>query len=364
MYKNFWIIFLLLGPYSAFPCPSSFTGPLSKIHYRHSVDNERSLLARGFPSYYVNRFDESVQLVKLKQGWIKKEADPEITHIPYFARKIPAHIKETRKGIMNSELQDFEKHARLRALKDLEREASLAKRTSKVTSTWWNIFNIRLIALVTFPIESAFNLGLSLTQIQDYQVVYRRLQETKGAFNIFNNPYIQMMEAFPHIVLVPAIGEIGPMAFNQTMSEHIHFIGVSGVDVEVDGKMLTPQDYFRHDGEHAESIEAYLKKQDSGFHARFKRRKASLPTVERIQQELAYYLLLRERGILRGSNTAVFQRNFNRMLRYNHIINLLPADIRNGQYEDKEEYKQVLQEYFRDMESNYNALSQEIRTVN
>ena len=346
MYKYFWIVFLLLGSYSAIPCPSSFSRPLSKTHHGRSVGNERTLLKQGFPRDHINRFDEAVQMVGLKQDWIKKGADPKINHIPYFARKIPTHIKEIKSGIINSKLSDFEKHTRLRTLKALEKEASLAKRNSEVTSTWWNIFNIRLIALVTFPIESAFNLGLSLAQIQDYQVVYRRLQEKKDTFPIFNSPYVQMMEEFPHVVLVPTIGKIGHMAFNQTMSESIHFMGVSGTDVKVDGKTLTPQNLFRHDGEHATSIEDYLKKQDPVFHVRFKIRIASLSTEERTQQELAYYLLLRERGPIIGNDDVIFQRNLTRMFRRDHIINLLPADIRNRKYAHEEEYKQVLQEIF------------------
>ena len=358
MYKYFWIFFVLLHSYESYSvsCLSVFSP--SDIFVAR-VRTERNLEKQGFSSHYTNQFGEAVRLVELKRRWIKKGADPKNTHIPYFAQKIDAHIEEIRKGIKASSLSDVEKSSRLETLMVLEREASSKKRASKVTYYWWNIFNIRLIALVESSVESAFDLGLSLSQLEDYQIVYERLQELKDKFNV----YVQMMESFPNIVLVPTIGEIGLMAFNQTMSESIHFIGVSGRAVYVDGKRLTPEDYFKHDVEHVQAIEEYLQVQDlSFFHLQFKERIRYLAFKQREQQELAYFLLLRERDAmnLQSYDYSIFQRSFGRMLRQEDIINFLPASIRNRQSADKEEYKKVLKEYFDDMIRGYNAISQVI----
>lgn len=366
MYKYYWIILFLISSYRSYstPCPVGFTRPPSEKRNVQLIDIESGLLTQGFSKYYTNRFNEAIRLVSLKKHWKKLKVDPKRKHLPYFAQKVDAHIQEIQRGIEISELPMLEKRARLRVLKALKREAHLAKRTYKVTYNWWNIFNVRLIALVTTSIEEAFTLGLSLDQIQNHQEVYKRVKEKRDSLHAFKTPYVQMLEEFPNIVLVPSISEVGPMAFNQTMSESIHFMGVSGADERVDGKILSPQDYFRHDGEHAGFIEEYLKTQDLSVHSQFKFKIRDLPKESWEQQEFAYYLLLRERGILRSDDNGIFQRNLSRFLRNSHDINLLPEVIRNRQYTDREEYEQVLREYFDDMESNYNAISQEIRNSN
>ena len=366
MYKYFWAV-LLLGSFESYsnppPCAVSFG---KRVSLSGSVleGGETRLRARGFSKYYTSAFDEAVWLVELQKRWKKAKADPEKTHIPFFAERVNSHIGHIGKSIKDSNLPEFEKYKKLRTLKALRNEADFRRKSKEVTASWWNIFNIRLIALVTFPVESAFHLGLSQDQLQSYHTVYSRLQELRESFPAFNGPYIQMLEKFPDVVLVPSINEAGPMAFNQTMSESIHFVGVSGADVRADGKTLSPQDYFKHDIEHIASIEEYLQTQDLSFHSQFKLNLEDLFTTDRERQELAYFLLLREREFITNNDSPVFQRNLIRFLRGDHDINLLPFSLRNRQYKDREEYHRVLQEYFKDMEDSYNSMAQEIRSSN
>ena len=363
LYRYFWIPFLLFNVYSAYavPCAGVFS-PLKRV-LSASADTEKNLLRRGFSQYYVNYVDTAVHLVKLKKRWMKKK-NPEDMHIPYFAWNIEAHIAEIRKGIKASSLSDVEKSSRLEALKALEKEAFFKKKIHKMTYMWWNIFNIRLITLTADSVESAFNLGLSLNQVQNEQEVYRVLKEKKDS-SAFNGPYVQMLEKFPNIVLIPVVGDIGPMAFNQVMSESIHFVGVSGTEAKVDGKKLSPQDYVRHDVEHANSIEEYLKTEDLSFHSQFKRKIKDLPQEVREQQELAYFLLLHERGsVLQGSDRAVFDRNFHVFASNPIDTRLLPHTLSAVYVQDRKKYKELLREYFDQMNRHYTALFQEIRNSN
>lgn len=367
MYKYFWIIFILFISFEGYtaPCPSSFRAGSDSAEIsntEHLIDTEKNLMAKGFSKEYTDQFDESLQLVELKKHWKKIKADPEKSHLPYFADKIDAHIYEIKKGIQASQLSKSEKQARLKVLEILQKEAHLAKTNNQVTYNWWNIFNIRLIALVISPIESAFELGLSLNHIKDHQEVYRRVKEG-GNYHI--EIYTEMMNSFPNIMLVPAIGEIGLMAFNQTMAESVHFIGVSGVNRSVDGKKLTPQQYFRHDVEHANSIEEYLKTEDLLFYSQFKRKIKDLPQEIREQQEFAYFLLLHERGgIIKGNDYDIFERNFHGFA-FNHPdIRLLPRTLSAVYVRDRKKYKELLREYFDQMNRYYTALSQDIRNSN
>ncbi len=366
MYKSFWIILLLLNSFKSYsiPCPTSFDGGGFVESDTKLIDTESSLLAQGFSKRYVDRFNEAIRLIGLKKHWQKIQADPDIKHLPYFAQKVDAHIQEIQRGIETSELPVLEKRARLRVLKALKREAHIAKKIYKVTYNWWHIFNVRLIALVTTPIEEAFYLGLSLDQINSHQVVYRRVQEKRGSLHAFRGPYVQMMEKFPSIVLSPTVGDIGIMAFNQTVGERVHFLGVSGTHLDVDGGKLSPPEVYQHDIEHADSIEEYLQNQDLSFHAQFKIKIQRFIVDFREPQELAYYLLTRERGNLKADDNAIFEKSLGRMLDRHYLVYLLPEVIRNREYESRKEAKEVLQMYFRDIESNYNAISQEIRNSN
>ncbi len=362
MCRYFWIILLLSSSRSfSAPCAMAF-GRFNPVKFdrRSLTDAEETLLARGFSRYYTNFFDSAVWIVELQKRWKKIKANPETTHIPYFAQQVNSHIKHIRKSINNSDLPDFEKYGKLRTLKVLEREAFSARKNHKVTSTWWNIFNIRLIALTTSPVESAFSLELSRDQLKSYQTVYKRLQEMRDS--IVLGPYVQLMEKFPDAVLAPSISQVGPMAFNQTMSENIHFIGVSGTNVKVDGKVLSPQDYFKHDVEHTLSIEEYFTKQNPSFYSQLRREISSLPKDKREQLEFAYFLLLRERGpMIKSKDEIVFQRNLDRFLRDVLDWSLLPESIRNRNYKDREEYERVLTEYFKNMKNRYNSIVQKAR---
>ena len=363
LYRYFWLLFLLFNVCSAYavPCAGVFTPP--KIVLSSSAVTETNLLKRGFPNYYVNYFDTAVHLVKLKERWMKKKK-PEDMHIPYFARSIEAHIAEVQKGIKASSLSDAEKSSRLKTLKALEKEAFFKKKIRKVTHKWWNIFNIRLIALTVDSVQSAFNLGLSLDQVQNEQEVYRVLQEKKD-LNDFNGPYAHLLEKFPNIVLIPTVEDVGVMAFNQAMSESIHFIGVSGKGAAVDGKKLSPQDYVKHDVEHAHSIEEYLKTEDLSFHSRFKSEIKDFSQEIRQQQELAYFLLLHERGIIvQGNDQAVFERNFHRFTLNSLDIRLLPNNLSVVYMQDRKRYEELLREYFSQMSRRYENLSQAVRNSN
>lgn len=360
MYKSFCIIFILFSSAYAVPCPFLFSRS-------RSVDNERNLIKKGFPETYISNFDTATQLIKSRQLWIKKNAQPEEKHISYFAQQIDAHIEEFRKGINNLDLPDAEKHKRLRTLKALKNEAYFIRRTYKVTSTWWNLFNIRLIALVTPSVESTFNLGLSLEQLLDYEIVYKRLKETSKTVNLLGiHSYFEVLEKFPDIVLVPIVGDVGPMAFNQVAGEGIYFLRVSSVSVEMGLKNLDPQIYFGYEVQRITSVEKYLshlRKKSPFFYSQFKLRIKTLPTEQRQQQELAYYLLMFERGSMSGSDESIFQRNFYRMLRSTDFSNLLPSVMGGMQIADSAS-EDMLREYFDGMITNYNALSQTLSMVN
>ena len=359
MYKYVWIVFILLSSYKSYAatCEDVMGGSLDKMNsIRTSMNIEQNLLAQGFSKNYTNQFDTAFQMVELRKHWIEKKADPENTHIPYFSQEVPSHIEMVRKEIEASTLTNDEKYERLRILKKLEDEAYFMRKTYKVNSTWWNIFNIRLMALTVPVVPSAFNLGFSQSEITDYKIVYERLQETKDLVGIFGARYVEMMNRFPEIVLVPVIGDVGLMAFNQTAGENVHFLRISSTE---NGKMLTSQTRLRYDLQRAASMEEFFKSEDLSFHSWFKQRMQNLPQKEREQQEFAYYILMFERGNMRGDDNDIFERNFHRMKKPStDLINMLPPDVRDREYQNQEAYTQALHKFFNDISNHYNTSSQ------
>ena len=122
------------------------------------------------------------------------------------------------------------------------------------------------MALTAPDIPSAFNLGLSQYDLLNHRTVYERLEETQDLIGTFGAEYMQMMNKFPDIVLVPIVGNVGLMAFNQTVGENVHFLRISNADT-ADGGELTPQILFRYDLQRVASMENYLETQDSSFHS-------------------------------------------------------------------------------------------------
>ena len=101
---------------------------------------EVSLQKKGYSSFWIRGLDKAYEWLAVRELFIKLRINPRVTHINYFADKIPEHIQYIREGITHLPY----KLERQRALEHLEKEAEKAIDKGKVTYKWWIEFNYAL----------------------------------------------------------------------------------------------------------------------------------------------------------------------------------------------------------------------------
>lgn len=265
-------------------CESSFTEksvhPVKKrLHSSELLLPEKSreeeaLQSQGYNSFWTRGLNEANEWLALKEQFTKLRVDPQVTHIDYFADKIPMHIEYIKKGI----LSQSQKNERLKALELLEKEAEKAVQEQKVTYNWWIHFNYSLSKVLSPS--------------------YHEILNSKPLMNEEPSVVINdLIHLFPEKILIPTTkGGLGIIAFNRVHPLNIHPIGLVKTEKKTHNRMISPQGFFLHDIGHANrnshsthSHTAYKK-----FHQFLIERIQDLPVEKRKNIELMYFVLTHE----------------------------------------------------------------------
>ncbi len=232
---------------------------------------KQSDLPSEYDAIYAKGWREINELVEVGKSLKRLEINPNKTHIDYFAGQIGRHVNYMREGILSrKDISDEQKQEYLAKLEALESEGQLMVRKKEVTYSWWLQFNRDLARISeTFPWSSGRRWGVE--------------------------------SHFPSFIVLPTIageGQIGIMAMNRAFPEGIYPIGLTNKIRKVDGRTMTPRDFYEHDMLHAEvnSGLSYYTGDIRLFHSRFVKLVENLPVEKRKNVELAYFVLLHETG--------------------------------------------------------------------
>ena len=108
----------------------SFTKEV-EINIPEKTQEEKELEAQGFSAAYRRGIDEVNEWIAVREQIIKSKADPYLTHIDYFAKKMREHINYIEEGITTSsqlrKLNRLKKYARKADRKKTSYLLSMAK---------------------------------------------------------------------------------------------------------------------------------------------------------------------------------------------------------------------------------------------
>ena len=232
---------------------------------------EETLEARGYSSFWFRGLNEVNEWLAIKEQFIKLRVNPRITHIDYFADKIPDHIEHIRRGItFQSQFQS----GRLKALEHLKKKAEKAINEKSVTYKWWIEFNYAL-SIVLSPI-------------------YYKILDPEAFSHEKMNTLINL---FPENILIPTTkGELGIITVNKVYSQGIYPVGLVKVDRKIHNSTLSPQGFFLHDIGHVRRHNNVLHSSEAHrrFHNFLMKRIQHLPAERRKSIELIYFILTHE----------------------------------------------------------------------
>ena len=193
----------------------------------------------GFSLLYYTGVDQAREFRRVRKYLLEIKADPEKTHIPYFADQINKTIIGFEKGFkyQNQHKLMYEEHLKL--LEDYKKEAYQRMRDLNVTYIWWADFNYKLSTLGN-PLRryDAEKRGFA-----NFITTQERPDPPK------NSDFESAKDLFPKEVMFFTIGPVGIMAFNR-IGKGSHFISVSGKDMTADGIDTTSAGFFHHDVVH------------------------------------------------------------------------------------------------------------------
>ena len=238
---------------------------------------EPVLKAQGFKPIYYRGVDQAREFNEVANYLRAIQADPEKTHIPYFAGQVEKTIADFEKGLRqhNQDKPEFLAE-RLKILEVLKGEARKRVADQTVTYDWWAVFNLRLSIVassrfdvirsinqtrirdkskdtaerVKAGIKIAYNREYSTNPVKTHEDMQELLSYAKGNRLshdfFFMNTFTSRQEKFSEEIMFFTTDELGIMAFNK-LEDHSHFVGVSGSPLIVDGLKKDSVDYFIHD---------------------------------------------------------------------------------------------------------------------
>ena len=254
---------------------------------------EAELKEKGFGPAWTRGLDKLNEWVAVRRQLQDLRANPRTTHIPYFADQISTHLDFAKEGLGSSISQQNKAD-----LANLVKEAEKAILEEKVTYEWWLNFNYQISTLLSdrLPVFSLTTSSL-----------------VKARF----------ISLFPLQMGVPTIyGEIGIITLNRAQSEGIYPLGIISQSKEVDGYLLSPNEFISHDITHmAEGF--MLNNQQYSIGHRLKHKKMldlieNGPTEQRKQAELVYFSLTHERVVKAGD---ILFENQSREKKLNRMAN-------------------------------------------
>ena len=190
---------------------------------------EPVLKVQGFKPTYYKGVDQAREFNEVAKYLRAIQADPEKTHISYFASQIEKTLTDFEKSLRqhNQDKPEFLEE-RLKLLEALKTEAQRRVEDQNVTYDWWADFNLRLsmITLNSDLIREYKQLISGHKQISEESFFNLSLTNVGGL-----NYFAQNKKYFPQKVMFFTTDELGIMAFNK-LEDHSYFIGVSGIPVD------------------------------------------------------------------------------------------------------------------------------------
>ncbi len=239
---------------------------------------------KTYPSYLKKGLDLAPILIALKEQFIKKEVNPYVTHIDYFAEKIPEHIAYIKQGIISNK---DKVSSRLMILRGLEEQAREAVEKHQVTYEWWVKFNLALSKVVSSNYEEIYS--KRLVEIGNPRL--KRVVE-------INDPNLnKLISLFPAEIITPTLpGSVGFMLFNRTLPLGIHIVGLVNKPEKVHKNELDPWMFFKHDITHAQNVKNiyYSSPAEIQFHNALMEKIKDLPKQKRKNVEIIYFLFTHE----------------------------------------------------------------------
>ena len=119
------------------------------------------------------------------------------------------------------------------------------------------------------------------------------------------------VENFPDNVVIPTTSELGITAFNRSISQRVFPLGLSNQSMSVDGDLMDPSDFFRHDLNHVSAFIKYKTHYTSGIEDKFninlydEFQKLNLSLEQREMVENIYFLIWHENEIMIQSNVKI-----------------------------------------------------------
>ena len=254
---------------------------------------EQKLREKGFGSYYIRGLDEVDELIMVAEQLRTSHVNPEVTHIDYFAKKVPEHIKYIREEIASNYGVDS---VNMQALKRLEKYARKKMEQKGITHNWWARFNAVLSQILVLNSEK-------YSSTEDYPETVLEANNL-DRFLIKDSARMRvLLSFFPLGIAMPTLkGKIGIIPLNKVIFKGIHLLGLTNA---TDGL----PDFYTHDVFH--ELEAYVKSFaelrllgtydiNRRFHDEFIEAIGSLPVETRKGVEYIYSLITREAGVAGG----------------------------------------------------------------
>ena len=237
----------------------------NELNLPPKTKEEKLLREQGYGPAYTRGIDESNEWIAVAKGLRNLNANAYITHIEYFADKIPEYIEYIRKAVMSLDLPG--KREKLDKIRRLEKQAKKRLKDEGVTYSWWVQFNYELVSVI----------GSSPFAQYDISAV---------------------VSFFPLSILMPTvIGEVGIMAINRMGLHGVDPVGMVTDYRRVDAMgEVSPQTFFVHDIGHA--ISRIMKRARASYNSQLYEELMemvkSLPVEKRKNMEFAYFMLMHE----------------------------------------------------------------------
>ena len=297
---------------------------------------EPVLKVQGFKPIYYRGVDQAREFNEVAKYLRAIQADPEKTHIPYFADQVGKTITNFENSFRKHNQDNFKFLAeRLQILEELKREARKRVEDQNVTYDWWSVFNLRLSIIasskfdvihsinqarrrgkfkdsaegVKAGVEIAHNGEYSTNPVKTHEDMQELLSYAKDNHLsqdfIFMQTFTSKQEKFLEAIMFFTTDELGIMAFNK-LEDHSHFVGVSGGPLIVDGLKRGSVGYFIHDVVHIKRVLPYS---TEVFQKVLERIGNILNKADREKAELALFMYRHETNFDFGLNRYFKMKN-------------------------------------------------------
>ena len=251
----------------------------SDLNLPPSTNMEPQLAEQSYKANYTGGIDQVTEWAIVRKRLQELNANPQTTHIEYFADQIPDHIAHIRKGLEKnyspSDVSHSSKLDQLKKLENLEKEAREATSEESVTYHWWLEFNAKL------------------TRLMSGANVERNASEDDLLFR-------SALSDFPLRIIMPTTkAEQGIMALNRAGSEGVYPAGlVDQPNAKADGIEYSANGFFEHDiGHSVLSSNSNYSNYVAGhrlFYKRLLKNMENLPPEKRKKAEAIYFLMTHE----------------------------------------------------------------------